>query len=86
MSTTAEVIFGSEARFEFQEVSMKLNLGHVSRGVPLKEVLACKHVSLQDVHVADLKEEGQKSSYVDRYERATAVQKTITVLSVLCAP
>lgn len=61
MSTTAEVIFSSEARFEFQEVSVKLNLGHVSRGVPLKQALACKHVRLQDVHVADLKEEGQKS-------------------------
>lgn len=56
MSTTTEIILGSEAGFEFQKVSVKLNLGHISRGVPLEQVLACKHVGLQDVHVADLME------------------------------
>lgn len=46
MSTTAEGIFSSEGPFGLQVVSVKLHLGHISRGLPLKQVLAREHAGL----------------------------------------
>lgn len=46
-------IFSSKAPFGMQIVTMKFNLSHVSRGVPQEQLLAFKHIGLQDIHVPD---------------------------------
>lgn len=50
-------IFSSEGPFAVQIVSVKFHLSHVSRGVPQEQLLAIKHVGLQDIHISNLNRE-----------------------------
>lgn len=54
VSWIQERVFSSEALCGMEVVPMKLNLSHVSGGVPLKQLLAFKHICLQHIHVPDL--------------------------------